>query len=163
MSPIHHLREEKPKRHLPVWLGLCLVLTLAAGPRAWAAEDRARAPMNVILIVTDDLGISDLGVYGSDYYRTPRLDRLAAEGMRFTNAYAASSICSPTRAALLTGRYPHRVHLTDSLPWDRLPENPRLVPPDHHKELPASHATYAQSLRAAGYRTGLIGKWHLGN
>ena len=163
MSPIHHLREEKPKRHLPVWLGLCLVLTLAAGPRAWAAEDRARAPMNVILIVTDDLGISDLGVYGSDYYRTPRLDRLAAEGMRFTNAYAASSICSPTRAALLTGRYPHRVHLTYSLPWDRLPENPRLVPPDHHKELPASHATYAQSLRAAGYRTGLIGKWHLGN
>jgi arylsulfatase A len=161
MSLLHRIRREPPKRRLLFSIGLGLLLTLAADPRAWAADDQA--PMNVILILTDDLGISDLGVYGSDYYRTPRLDRLAAEGMRFTDAYAASSICSPTRAALLTGRYPHRVHLTDSLPWDRLPENPRLVPPNHLKELPASHATYAKSLRAAGYRTGLIGKWHLGN
>jgi hypothetical protein len=106
-------------------------------------------PPNIIFILTDDLGIADPGVYGSDYHLTPRLDRLAAEGMRFTNAYAASSVCSPTRAAVLTGRYPHRLHLTDALPWDRLPENPRLVPPNHLKELPSSHATYAKSLRAA--------------
>jgi arylsulfatase A-like enzyme len=120
-------------------------------------------PPNIVFILTDDLGIKDLGVYGSDYHRTPRLDRLAAEGLRFSNAYAASSVCSPTRASILTGQYPHRLHLTDALPWDRLPENPRLVPPNHLKELPASDATYAKSLREAGYRTALFGKWHLGN
>ena len=140
--------------------------TLLACTGAWLATTVAtptERPPNILFIMTDDLGIADLGVYGSDYHLTPRLDRLAAEGMRFTDAYSASSVCSPTRAALLTGQYPHRLHLTDALPWDRLPENPQLVPPNHLKELPASHATYAKALREAGYRTGLIGKWHLGN
>jgi arylsulfatase A len=139
------------------WLALNFLLMSAA---AAVTTDR---PPNIVFILTDDLGIADLGVYGSDYHLTPRLDRLAAEGMRFTDAYAASPVCSPTRAAILTGRYPHRLQLTDALPWDRLPENPRLVPPNHLKELPASHATYAKSLREAGYRTGFFGKWHLGN
>jgi len=142
---------------LPALLALSgTLLTIASA----ASTNR---PPNILFIMTDDLGIADLGVYGSDYHLTPRLDRLAAEGMRFTDAYSASPICSPTRAAVLTGRYPHRLHLTDALPWDRLPENPRLVPPNHLKELPASDATYAKSLREAGYRTALFGKWHLGN
>lgn len=127
------------------------------------AEEKSARPPNILFILTDDLGIRDLGCYGSDYYRTPRLDQLAAEGMLFSNAYAAAPVCSPTRAAALTGLYPHRVHLTDALPWDRLPDNPRWIPPNHLKELPASYPTYAKALRAAGYRTALFGKWHLGN
>lgn len=118
---------------------------------------------NIVFIVTDDLGIKDLGCYGSEYYRTPTLDALASEGMRFTNAYAASNVCSPTRASILTGQYPHRVHITDALPWDRLYENPELVPPNHLKELPATLPNFAKSLRSAGYKTALYGKWHLGN
>lgn len=119
--------------------------------------------VNFVFIVTDDLGIRDLGCYGSDYYETPHLDQLASQGIRFTQAYASASVCSPTRASILTGKYPHRIQLTDALPWDRLYENPKLVPPDHLKELPTSIATYPQAFRKAGYRTALIGKWHLGN
>ena len=139
------------------------LLALTGALLTTASAASTERPPNILFIMADDLGIADLGVYGSDYHLTPRLDRLAAEGMRFTDAYSASPVCSPTRAAVLTGRYPHRLHLTDALPWDRLPENPRLVPPNHLKELPASDATYAKALREAGYRTGLIGKWHLGN
>ena len=123
----------------------------------------AERPVNILLIVADDLGIKDLGSYGSDYYRTPNLDKLASQGMRFTRAYAACPVCSPTRASILTGRYPQRVRLTDALPWDRLYENPKVVPPNHLKELPAELPTYAKALRKAGYRTALFGKWHLGN
>lgn len=138
---------------------LCLLALL---PGAMPASENERPP-NILFIMTDDLGIRDLGVYGSDYHHTPRLDALAAEGVRFTDAYTASSICSPTRASILTGRFPQRVHLTDALPWDRLPENPRLVPPNHLKELPSDYPTFAKALREAGYRTALFGKWHLGN
>jgi arylsulfatase A-like enzyme len=140
--------------------GLPLLLIASTSTAPASPPER---PPNIILIVTDDLGVTDLGVYGSDYHLTPRLNALAQEGMRFSSAYAASPVCSPTRAAILTGRSPHRLHLTDALPWDRLPDNPRLVPPNHWKELSALHATYAKHLRAAGYRTALYGKWHLGN
>jgi len=118
---------------------------------------------NILLIMADDLGIRDLECYGSDYYRTPHLDELSGQGMRFTRAYAACAVCSPTRASLLTGRYPHRVRLTDALPFDRLFDNPKMVPPDHLKELPSELPTFASALRSAGYRTALFGKWHLGN
>jgi len=138
---------------------LCLLALL---PVAMSASDIERPP-NILFILTDDLGIRDLGAYGSDYHHTPQLDALAAQGVRFTDAYTASPICSPTRASVLTGRYPQRVHLTDALPWDRLPENPQLVPPNHLKELPSGYPTFAQALREAGYRTALFGKWHLGN
>lgn len=121
------------------------------------------APPNIVLIMADDLGIRDLGCYGSDYYRTPNLDQLAEQGMKFTRAYTASHVCSPTRASMLTGRYPHRVRITDALPWDRLTENPKMIPPDHLKELPSELPSFAKSLREAGYRTAIFGKWHLGN
>ncbi len=98
-------------------------------------EAAAEKP-NIVFIMTDDLGVRDLSCYGSDFYRTPNLDRLASEGMKFDRAYAACNVCSPTRAAVLTGRSPHRVHLTDALPWDRLPPNPKLVPPNHIKNYP---------------------------
>ena len=123
----------------------------------------AERPPNILFIMADDLGVRDLTCYGSDYYRTPNLDKLADEGMRFTRAYAASNVCSPTRASILTGRYPQRVHLTDALPWDRLFDNPKMVPPDHFKQLPRDLPTFAKALRPGGYRTALFGKWHLGN
>ncbi|MBK1879639.1 sulfatase [Pelagicoccus mobilis] len=138
---------------------LLFVCAMTAGVLSASAEQ----PPNILFIVTDDLGVSDLGCYGSDFYRTPHLDALASDGMRFTQAYAACNVCSPTRASLLTGRYPHRVRLTDALPWDRLYENPKLVPPDHLKELPLELPTFAKALREQGYRTALYGKWHLGN
>jgi len=93
--------------------------------------DKQSTPPNILFIITDDLGISDLGCYGSDYYLTPNLDKFAEQGMRFTRAYAGCHVCSPTRASILSGRYPHRVHLTDALPWDRLYENPKMIPPEH--------------------------------
>src|SRR5437762_8958904 len=92
------------------WLAIAGLLLTPAAPAA--AADRP----NVVLILIDDLGRNDLGCYGSTYYRTPHIDRLAAAGVRFTDAYAACPVCSPTRASILTGKYPARLHLTDWLP-----------------------------------------------
>jgi arylsulfatase A len=134
-----------------------LFMTLL-GPMAFAAEP----PPNVVLIVADDLGWADLGCYGSKFYRTPNLDRLAGEGRRFTQAYAACPVCSPTRAALMTGKSPARLLLTDWLPGR--PDNPfqKLNRPAFRQELPLEEVTIAEALKTAGYTTGHIGKWHLG-
>lgn len=117
---------------------------------------------NVVVILIDDLGRNDLGCYGSRYYRTPNLDRLAAEGLRFTDGYAACPVCSPTRAALLTGRYPARLHLTDWLPGRGDRPDQQLSQPAFRQQLPLAETTIAEVLKAAGYVTGQIGKWHLG-
>lgn len=128
-----------------------------------ALQSSAAGRVNILFIMADDLGVKDLGCYGSDYYKTPALDQFAEEGMRFTRAYAACNVCSPTRAAIMTGRAPHRIKLTDALPWDRLADNPKMIPPNHLKELPSDLPMVGKSLQAAGYRTALFGKWHLGN
>jgi arylsulfatase len=114
--------------------------TLVAQPR----------PANIIFIYCDDLGYGDLGVYGS-HIRTPNLDRMAAEGVRFTQFYSANPVCSPSRAALLTGRYPTRVGV------------PRVLNPNDTTGLALSETTMAQMLKDTGYRTMCIGKWHLGH
>jgi arylsulfatase A-like enzyme len=141
------------------------VLLLALFPlAAFAAPEPARSPTrpNLVFILADDLGWADLGCYGSTFYETPHLDQLAAKGMRFTDAYAACSVCSPTRASILTGKYPARLHLTDWLPGQ--PDRPdhKLKRPVILDHLPLEEVTFARALREGGYRTGFIGKWHLG-
>jgi arylsulfatase A-like enzyme len=113
------------------------------------------------LILVDDLGAFDLGCQGSGFYSTPHIDRLAAAGIRFTAGYAACTVCSPTRAALLTGQAPARLHLTD---WIAGHEDPQahLKIPDWQKHLPLEAVTVAERLSEAGYATASIGKWHLG-
>jgi len=127
------------------------------GANAEAAPERKP---NFIFILIDDLGWTDLGCYGSTFYQTPNIDRLASEAMRFTNAYAACPVCSPTRASILTGRYPARLHLTDWIPGHKRPRA-KLRVPEFNQQLPLKEVTIAEALKRAGYVSGSIGKWHL--
>ncbi len=117
---------------------------------------------NFVVILADDLGWRDLATYGNRYVATPNLDRLAREGARFTQAYATSPVCSPTRASILTGRYPVRTGVTDWIPGR--PSDPRgpIITPPTAQELKLDEITIAESLKQAGYRSASIGKWHLG-
>ena len=115
---------------------------------------------NLVVIYTDDLGYGDLGCYGSDAIRTPHLDELAASGIRFTNWYSNSPVCSPSRAALLTGRYPHRAGVPRILGGDGV----HVKPGEQRSQgLPPSEKTLATLLKPHGYRTAMFGKWHLGS
>ena len=121
--------------------------------------------MNVVFILADDLGWRDLGCYGSTFYETPNLDRLARQSVRFTNAYAACPVCSPTRASILTGKYPARLHITDWIPGrPQWPTARLLTPraPRFKQELPLDEVTIPQVLKPLGYTSASIGKWHLG-
>ncbi len=136
---------------------VAIVLLATALP---AVADDARP--NVVLIVADDLGWADLGCYGSKFHRTPNLDRLAAGGVRFTQAYAASPVCSPSRAALLTGKHPARLHLTDWLTGRPDQPSQKLLRPAIEMQLPLAEVTLAEALKPSGYATAHVGKWHLG-
>ena len=115
---------------------------------------------NVIFILADDLGWAETATYGSPYYKSPNIDRLAREGERFTNAYAAAPDCSPTRASIMTGKYPARLHLTDYIPGLPSPHRPLAIP-KWQKFLPLEEYTLGELFRDNGYRTALFGKWHL--
>jgi arylsulfatase A len=130
---------------------------------AGAAAAQPRRPPNFVFILVDDWGWRDTGYNGSKFYETPNIDRLARSGMVFTNGYAASPVCSPTRAALMTGRYPARLHLTAHLQGasNRF-HFTKVIQPNARLELPLEEVTIAEVLRDAGYRTACIGKWHLG-
>lgn len=137
------------------------ILVLVVSSQARAVEpDRP----NVIFILADDLGYTDLGCYGSKYYETPNIDRLAAEGVRFTDGHTCGSNCQPSRAALLAGQYGPRtgvytVGSIDRFNWQSRP----LRPVDNVTHLPLEKVTIADTLKKAGYATGMFGKWHLGD
>ncbi len=123
----------------------------------------ASKPLNVVFFLIDDLGWNDVGASGSDYYKTPNIDQLARDGMRFTNGYAACNVCSPTRASIMTGKYPARVMLTQWLPsgrWDA--KQHKLREGRYLSNLPLEEVTIAEALREAGYTNAFMGKWHLG-
>ena len=157
-------------------LRLALSAALLAAPGLAATP-----PPNVVIVLVDDLGWMDLGCQGSDFYQTPNIDRLAATGMRFTDGYASCAVCSPTRAALMTGRSPARLGITDwiraefqlsSRQWPNVRDRfgfhrpvvggRRLLTPVNEPHLPHSEITLAEVLRPIGYRSAFIGKWHLG-
>lgn len=158
-------------RIAPILLLLVCFTTLAKG------NNNAKSPLNVIVVLVDDLGWMDLSVQGSDFYKTPHIDRLAATGARFTDGYAACAVCSPTRAALMTGRHPHRLGITD---WIRAEfqlggrQGPNSDKPGYHDAglnyltpinnsfLPHKELTVAELVKSKGYATCFIGKWHLG-
>ena len=124
---------------------------------------------NIVFILADDLGYHDLSCMGSSYYETPNIDQIAQRGMIFTNGYATCQVCSPSRASLLTGKFPARHGITDWIgaktdtTWRQANRFTRLLPPDYIHHLPFQDSTLAEVLRANGYRTFFAGKWHLGN
>lgn len=126
---------------------------------AATAQDR---PPNIVFILIDDLGWADVGCYGNRFNETPNIDRLASQGMRFTDAYAACPVCSPTRASILSGQYPARVGITDFITGHWRPYAKMRVPKNRTQYLPLEIETIAERLKTAGYTTGAYGKWHLG-
>ena len=126
-----------------------------------AGNTRTAKP-NFVFLLVDDLGWMGLGCYGSDFHETPNIDALAASGVRFTDAYAASPVCSPTRAAIMTGRYPSRVDITDWIPG-LVPKQPKLSTPEDRDNLALDEVTIAEALKNEGYQTFYAGKWHLGS
>ena len=140
---------------------LCVVAASVLTLAGRAADSSAKKP-NVIFILVDDLGATDLSCFGSPFYQTPNIDRLAHDGMKFTHAYSACTVCSPTRASIISGRYPAELHLTDWIAGHNRPKA-KLRIPDWAKQLTHDVPTLPQALHAAGYTTAAIGKWHLGD
>jgi len=134
---------------LTILLPALSLLPAAAKPVGSTPQLDKKKP-NIVFFLIDDLGWADLGCYGSTFHETPNLDQLAASGVRFTNSYSANPVCSPTRAALMTGKAPQRVGITQ---WIHQPSNIHLL---------AKETTLAEAFQSAGYETGYIGKWHLG-
>ncbi len=139
-------------------LVVCLITTTTAVA--------ASKPRNFVFILADDLGIADLGVEGSTFYESPNIDKLARSGMRFRQGYATCQVCSPSRASLMTGKYPARLGITTWIgdrqgrDWKR---NTKLLPATYTWRLDHKETTLAEALRARGYRTFFAGKWHLGD
>jgi len=128
------------------------------------AADPASRRLNFVFILADDLGWADVGCNGGDLHETPNIDRLAAKGMRFTDAYAAGPVCSPTRASIMTGKCPARLHITIWYEGTKNPpRNRKLLPPAAVADLPLEEVTIAEVLHQAGYLTAHVGKWHLGD
>jgi arylsulfatase A-like enzyme len=131
----------------------------AAGSLSGQAQSRSESPSNIVFILADDLGWADLSCYGRPDYKTPNLDRLAAQSMRFTNAYSAAPVCTPTRVGFHTGRYPARLPVGLEEP---IHERSALGERLKTTGIPVSHPTVSSLIKSAGYATALIGKWHLG-
>ena len=142
-------------------IGTASVVVAGCGdlPAAFGTDSSRKKP-NIVFILADDLGWHQLGCYGSTFYETPNLDSFARQGMRFTDAYAAAPVCSPTRASIMTGKYPARLYLTDFIKRGS-PKDKKLLTPEWTPYLPLEEVTIAEALKSAGYVSGHFGKWHL--
>ena len=151
------------------FIGLSVVSVLLLSGCAKPTNSNETTKPNVLFILVDDLGWTDIGAFGSSFYETPNIDALTARGMKFTNAYAACPVCSPTRASIMSGKYPARLKTTD---WFGAPQpatvgkhwtkNKPLLPAEYLENLPLTETTLAEALKANGYGTFFAGKWHLG-
>ncbi len=162
-EPLKRFRPNRKKTDPMKWsLQVCLsLLALAPAPVFCAPAEPPPRP-NIVFILVDDMGWADGGCFGSKFYQTPAIDALAAGGMRFTQAYAACAVCSPTRAALMTGKYPARLRVTDWIPGESAPKGSRFLLPEWRQHLPDGETTLAAALKSHGYATAHMGKWHLG-
>lgn len=160
--PARRSEYRRPACPLVSALVVSAVVVCLAQAHARADGPSAGKPSNIVLILIDDMGWADAGCLGSRFYETPNIDRLAAGGMRFTQAYASCAVCSPTRAAIMTGKAPARLHITDYIPGEQAPADSRFALPDWEKRLPLEEVTLAEVLKRRGYATASMGKWHLG-
>src|SRR5660398_7806 len=133
-------------------LGIAIFLLLFVScTQKTQKETKTNQPTNFVIVFIDDMGYGDVGCYGATGYTTPNLDKMASEGMRFTNFYSAQPVCSASRAGILTGCYPNRIGISGALfPQDEVGINP-------------NETTIAEMLKEKGYATGIFGKWHLGH
>ena len=136
------------------YLKICLALALLSAFTGVANGQQDKKP-NIVFFLVDDLGWMDIGANGSSFYETPNVDELAREGVRFTQAYAASPVCSPTRASIMTGKNPARLHLTQYIGGSGNP--------DYVRNLPLEEVCFPELLKPAGYTNIFLGKWHLNN
>lgn len=141
------------------WL-VALMISSAMQAEAYAAAPQTDQRPSFVFFLVDDLGWGAMGAFGSHYHETPHFDALCDRGMKFTHAYSACTVCSPSRAAILTGKYPARLHLTDWIPGHVQP-NAKLKIPDWKMRIDHCQTTMAEALQNAGYHTGFFGKWHL--
>jgi len=138
------------------FLGCGTMLSVLDGCLSTSKEKK----WNIVFILSDDLGWNQVDYHGFEFYETPNIERIAREGMYFTDAYAASPVCSPTRASIMTGKYPARLHITDYIPGNPFPYQ-KLITPQQTQGLPLEEVTIAELLKSEGYVAGHFGKWHL--
>lgn len=157
----------KTRRRIAGSIAMAAVIVAVATPIGYAQTKQANKPprpLNIVMLLVDDMGWTGATCYGSDLHETPNIDRLARQGMRFTSAYAAAPVCTPTRASIMTGKSPAALHMTI---WRESSTNRvlnrKLLPPDTLGSLPQGENTLAEFLKARGYLTAHVGKWHLGD
>lgn len=161
--PIRPLVRARGLRSLPAWSVVAAAAFLGASNSCRASGAEPGAPPNIVFILADDLGATDLACYGSGYYRTPNLDRMATDGLKLSSGYTCGPNCQPTRAALMSGQYGPRTGVYTVGGTDRFDTRQRpLVPVENVQKLDPKVVTFAEALKAKGYATGHFGKWHLG-
>lgn len=157
------------RRHFSIYfLTLVSVLILFLGCDTKTQLNLDPQKPNIVFIVVDDLGASDFGCYGADLHETPNIDRFAQNNLMFTNSYAAAPVCSPSRASIMTGKYPARLNFTiwseAASPVERKNQEVyKYLPPQTIESLPLEEVTIAEKLKEQGYLTAHIGKWHIGD